>query len=50
MNKGEAVCVQRCLSKYFETLEVVSKELAEIGMASQGIAGGVPAAPAGGFH
>lgn len=32
LNKGEAVCTQRCLTKFFDTLELVSGQLAEIGM------------------
>lgn len=31
LNKGEAVCAQRCLSKYFEVLELVSGKLQEMG-------------------
>lgn len=38
LNKGESVCIQRCVSKYFETLEVVSQELAEIGGGAAGAA------------
>ena len=32
LNKGESVCVQRCMNKFFKSLEVVSAQLAEIGM------------------
>lgn len=35
LNKGESVCVQRCLNKFFDVLEVVSSQLAEVGMQAQ---------------
>lgn len=31
LNKGEAVCTKRCVSKFFESLEVIGNELSEIG-------------------
>lgn len=36
LNKGESVCVQRCLNKFMDVLEVVSSQLAEVGMQTQG--------------
>ncbi|PJF17907.1 hypothetical protein PSACC_02197 [Paramicrosporidium saccamoebae] len=35
LNKGESVCSQRCLNKFFDVLEVVSSQLAEVGMQAQ---------------
>lgn len=35
LNKGESVCLQRCFSKFDETLQVASAQLAEVGMQAQ---------------
>lgn len=37
LNKGESVCVKRCVEKFFTVLEVVGTELNELGMASAGV-------------
>lgn len=36
LNKGESVCTSRCLNKFFDVLETVSMQLAEVGMQTQG--------------
>ncbi len=35
LNKGEVVCTQRCLAKFFDVLEIVGSQLTEIGMQAQ---------------
>lgn len=35
LNKAEAVCLQRCANKFFETLELVSNHLASVGREQQ---------------
>ena len=32
LNKGESVCIDRCINKYFSVLELTSKELEAKGM------------------
>lgn len=32
LNKGESVCVKRCVDKFFKILEVVGQELNDLGM------------------
>ena len=32
LNKGESVCIDRCINKYFTLLEMTSKELESKGM------------------
>jgi len=32
LNKGESVCVKRCIDKFFSVLELVGTELNEMGM------------------
>lgn len=35
LNKGESVCVKRCIDKFFSVLELVGSELNEMGMKQQ---------------
>lgn len=35
LKKGESVCLQRCFAKMSEVFEVVSGQLAEVGMQAQ---------------
>lgn len=35
LNKGESVCIKRCVDKFFATLEIVGQELQEIGAQGQ---------------
>lgn len=32
LNKGESVCVKRCIDKFFSVLELVGTELQDMGM------------------
>lgn len=31
LNKGESVCIKRCVNKFYTTLELVGEQLAEAG-------------------
>ena len=35
LNKGESVCVKRCIDKFFSVLELVGTELQDTGMKQQ---------------
>jgi hypothetical protein len=49
LNKGESVCVDRCVSKYLQTNQLVEKVANEVGTRMMGAISGpadaVPAAP-----
>lgn len=45
LNKGESVCIDRCVAKYFEANKKVGERLQAVGASSQQQSGGGP----GGF-
>ncbi|EPQ32406.1 uncharacterized protein PFL1_00602 [Pseudozyma flocculosa PF-1] len=47
LNKGESVCIDRCVSKFFSVNAKVGEHMQQMGQAAQG--GGAPAAGAGSF-
>jgi import inner membrane translocase subunit TIM10 len=48
LNKGESVCIDRCVAKFFEVNKKVGEKMQAIGAANQA-AGGNIAAPGGSF-
>jgi hypothetical protein len=47
LNKGESVCIDRCVAKYFEVNKKVGEKLQAVGANAQ--AGGAPGGSFGGF-
>ena len=45
LQKGESVCIDRCVAKYLEVHERIGKKLTEISMQDQGMQPGAAAGP-----